>query len=70
MGIVRTGLTTPVMLLCVKPIQSGALSCEVGKQYELVLDMGSMYVIKGPGEADAVVPKDAFVSAKKEMEKK
>ena len=60
MSIVRSGLVKPVYVICQKTLAG----FEVGKKYELILDMGTMYVIKTPAGQDAVVPKESFTVAK------
>ena len=47
-------------------VKDGDFAFKVGDKYELVLDMGSMFVVKGPGGREAIVGKDVFKIAKDE----
>ena len=64
MAITRSGLVKPVLVVCLKPLTVNGASFEVGKTYELVLNMGSMFVVKTANGLDAMVPKDSFELAK------
>ena len=60
MSIFRSGLVKPVLVVCIKELSQKDLGVKTGDQCELVLDMGSMYVIKTPAGFEAVVPKEDF----------
>ena len=56
MAIHRSGLANPVYVLCLR----GVLDFKAGEKYVLVLDLGTMYVLKDNKGQDTVAPKDAF----------
>ena len=60
MSIHRSGLVKPVRVQCVQALKVSDVTFIIGEKYELVLDMGIMYVLKTPSGQEAVVPKDAF----------
>jgi hypothetical protein len=61
MSIFRSGMAKPVFVKCLETIYQDSFVIEAGHKYELVLEMGTMYVIKMPNNQEAVVPKDGFV---------
>jgi hypothetical protein len=63
MSIFRSGLVHSTFVLCVKDVEGAGFKCKEGQRYELVLDLGSMYVLKMPDGQEAVVTKQAFVVA-------
>ena len=64
MSIFRSGVVKPVFVICLKDLSVSDFIFSEGEKYELVLDMGTMYVVKNPMGKEAVVSKDAFVIAK------
>ena len=61
MSIKRSGLTKPVYVVCVKALQQGSIIINKGDKFELVHDIGSMYVLKSAEGVELIVPKDSFL---------
>ena len=59
-SIKRSGVVRPTYVICIKALIVDKLVIKEGDKYELLHDMGSMYVLKNPDGGDLIVPKDSF----------
>ncbi len=62
MSIHRSGVNTRVQVICLLDINIEGTILKSGQKYELLHDLGSMYVLNIEGK-EVVVPKDAFKDA-------
>ncbi|MEO5668521.1 MAG: hypothetical protein ABIR96_10715 [Bdellovibrionota bacterium] len=60
MSIFRSGFVQALQVRSLKDIQDGESSIEAGELYDIVLDMPTMYVIRGKDGRDILVPKESF----------
>lgn len=49
-----------VYVICTSRLDVDGILLEVGQKYELIHDIGSMYIVKGPNGRELVAPKGIF----------
>jgi len=62
MSIHRSGVHTRVQVICLSDINLEGIILKSGEKYDLVHDLGSMYVLNVDGK-EVVAPKDIFKDA-------
>lgn len=60
MSIHRSGLVKAVYVVCTSRLDVDGILLEVGQKYELIHDIGSMYIVRGPNGRELVAPKGIF----------
>lgn len=60
MSIRRSGLRSIVYLICKEDIDISGVKLKKDEKYELVHDIGSLYVLKTSTGEELIAPKDIF----------